>query len=476
MDFPVWVLKHKQKGVEIRKLGSSYYLYQIKSVWDKEKKRARKITVKFLGTITEAGLIKPKHERVIESLGNISVKEFGSSYFILKESQDILQNLKLVFPECWSELFSFAVCRFFHTSPLKNVQHHHYASHLSDVLQDASVSPKTLSSILHEVGGRRDRIRDFLSKYMVGGASLVVDLTNVFSLSEGVISATLGHNSHGEYVPQIKLFLVFSADTMQPVFYRLLVGSIPDVSSLLLTMEEGGISNVILVGDKSFHSAENVTQLDGRQIKYVFPLKRNSHLIDYSPFNQAGKKGFGGHFLFENRVIWHYERTVEGRRVVTFLDEKLKVEEERDFLIRVDEKKLELENFHANEHKFGTISIITKTGLHPQKLFEMLKSRVEIESLFDTFKNTLNADRSYMRDDTAMEGWMFVNFIALLLYYKVYALLMKNNLLNKYSPKDIILHLSRIFKIKIGDHWRLSEIPKKSRVLSEKLGIEMHIT
>ncbi|MFZ2412373.1 MAG: transposase, partial [Candidatus Methanoperedens sp.] len=50
------------------------------------------------------------------------------------------------------------------------------------------------------------------------------------------------------------------------------------------------------------------------------------------------------------------------------------------------------------------------------RIFELLKSRVEIEVTFDTFKNVLNADRSYMRDDSAMEGWMFVNFIALLLY------------------------------------------------------------
>ncbi|NJD77240.1 MAG: hypothetical protein FIB08_09130 [Candidatus Methanoperedens sp.] len=46
---------------------------------------------------------------------------------------------------------------------------------------------------------------------------------------------------------------------------------------------------------------------------------------------------------------------------------------------------------------------------------------------FFTFKNVLNADRSYMRDDSAMEGWMFVNFIALLLYYKVYGLLLLKN-------------------------------------------------
>jgi hypothetical protein len=106
----------------------------------------------------------------------------------------------------------------------------------------------------------------------------------------------------------------------------------------------------------------------------------------------------------------------------------------------------------------------------------LLKSRVGIESLFDTFKNTLHADRTYMRDDAHLEGWMFVNFISLLLYYRIYEVLLNKDLLKSFSPKDVILHLSRIYKVRIGEKWMLSEIPKKSRVLMKKLGIELHIT
>ncbi len=117
---------------------------------------------------------------------------------------------------------------------------------------------------------------------------------------------------------------------MQPMYYRLLAGSIRDVSSLVLTLGEAGVTNIILVGDKGFYSSDNTDECDDSKIRYVFPLKRNSQLIDYSPLKQAGKKEFDGHFLFENRVIWHYEHTIDGKRIVTFLDEKLKVEEERD--------------------------------------------------------------------------------------------------------------------------------------------------
>ena len=90
-----------------------------------------------------------------------------------------------------------------------------------------------------------------------------------------------------------------------------------------------------------------------------------------------------------------------------------------------------MEEFHNKESRFGTISIITGSDIPPQRIFELLKSRVEIEITFDTFKKVLNADRSYMRIDSAMEERIFVNFIALLLYYKVYGLLISRDALAK---------------------------------------------
>ncbi len=476
MGHPDWVLKHKTKGTEIRNFGKYYYLYKIRSEYDKEKKRAKKITEKFLGKITEDGLIKPKHERIIESHKNITVKEFGASRFIKNESQDIIENLKDTYPDKWKEIFTIAVFRFFYSSPIKNIQDHYQTSYLSDIITDAKVSPKSLGNMLHMIGQQRQLIKKFLSKYIEHKENIAVDLTHIFSLSENVISATLGRNSQQEYSPQINLFLLFSIDRMRPIFYRLVPGSIRDVSSLLLSMEESSVKDIILVGDKGFYSADNVIKLDLKKIRYVLPLRRNSQLIDYSSIKQVGKKQFDGHFIFENRIIWHYERQIDEMRIVTFLDDSLKVEEERDFLVRAKGDNLKVEEFHENEMEFGTISIITKTNLPAQKIYELLKCRVEIEVTFDTFKNVLNADRSYMRDDFSMEGWMFVNFIALLLYYKIYGLLVSKDALSKYSPRDVILHLSRIFHVKIGTNWIISEIPKKTRLLIEKTEIDLNIT
>ena len=64
---------------------------------------------------------------------------------------------------------------------------------------------------------------------------------------------------------------------------------------------------------------------------------------------------------------------------------------------------------------------------------------------------------------------MFANFIALVMHYRIYNMLKKMDLPSRYSPEDVIMHLERIYMLRIGDQWKLSEIPKKSRIIIEKL-------
>ncbi len=183
-------------------------------------------------------------------------------------------------------------------------------------------------------------------------------------------------------------------------------------------------------------------------------------------------------------MIWYSERSHDGRkkgpagerRLILFLDERLKAEEKKDFLTRVQAGKKTMKEYFQYQHKFGTITVTTNSNFEPKKVFELLKSRADIEQLFDTFRNLLHADRSYMRDDEHLEGWMFVNFVAMLLYYRIYGVLIRKGLLKRYSPNDVVVHLSRVHKIKIGGRWVLAEVPKTSRTLLQEIGIEPHIT
>ena len=480
MAHPDWVLEHRRKGTEVRKIGNNFYLYKVTSIWDKEKKRAKKITEKFLGTITRDGLIEPKHERALKSLDNISVKEFGATNFLLDANEDIKEKLKEIYPDRWKELFVFAVFRLLYNTPIKNLQSYYATSFLSKTLPDAHLSSKVVGDLLGGVGKERERTKTFLKQFVSGNDFLLVDLTHVFSLSENVISSVPGYNSKREFLPQIHMIFLFSLDHHMPSYFRMVAGSIRDVSSLALTVKEAGVSNTAMIGDKGFYSEDNVLALEKEGLHYILPLKRNSSLIDYTKIQEGDRRAFDGHFLFEKRAIWYYsyelnEGNLKGKKITVFLDERLKTEEEKDYLSRIeDDDARTLETFFKVQYRMGTISVVTDLDKSGERIYNLLKSRAEIETMFDAFKNVLNADRSYMRDDYHMEGWMFINFVALVFYYRLYRLLADNSLLKKFSPGDVLIHLSRVYRLKIQDKWVTSEIPKKSRDIMEKL--ELPIT
>lgn len=477
MVYPDWVLKQKKKGTEIRKIGHNFYLYKVTSVWDKDKGRAKKITEKFLGTITHDGLVEPRHERVRASQNNIAVKEYGATNFLLQANDDIKERFEELYPDTWKELFIFAIFRLLYTTPLKSLQAYYASSFLSETLPGAHLSPKVLGNLLGDVGKERERTKAFLRQFVSGNDFLLIDLTHVFSLSENIISSVPGYNSERDFLPQIHLIFLFSLDHHLPSYFRMVAGSIRDVSSLALTIKEAGVQHAALIGDKGFYSEDNVLALEKEGLHYLLPLKRNSSLIDYSKIQTGDRRAFDGYFLFEKRAIWYYsyrlrEGELTGRQITVFMDERLKAEEEKDYLSRADKvDTTTLETFFTVQHRMGTISVITDLDESGERIYNLLKSRAEIETMFDTFKNVLHADRAYMRDDYQLEGWMFINFVALVFYYRLYRLLADNSLLKKYSPGDVLLHLSRVYRLKIQDRWLTAEIPKQTRDILEKLCI-----
>ena len=66
---------------------------------------------------------------------------------------------------------------------------------------------------------------------------------------------------------------------------------------------------------------------------------------------------------------------------------------------------------------------------------------------------------------------MFMNFIVLVLHYRMYSILKEKDMLKRYSPEDVIEHLESASMLKVGEEWKISEIHKKSRDIIDKLGI-----
>lgn len=148
---------------------------------------------------------------------------------------------------------------------------------------------------------QRELMKEFMRSFIVDTEYAIIDLTNVFSYSKGMINAMLGHNTENIWIPQINLILIYSLDKLQPVYFRQVPGSIRDVSSIIRTVNEIHAEKLVLIGD-TLHSDENVRELREYEIDYVFALKRNSEYIDYALIID-NKRKFEGNFVFQKRFI-----------------------------------------------------------------------------------------------------------------------------------------------------------------------------
>jgi Transposase DDE domain len=313
-NLPFWVLKYKEKGKEIRLIKGNYYLYQVKCVWNKERKRPQKITEAFLGRITETGLVKGERQmkgKNKQTIENIAVKEYGIASFLLEDNKDVLLLLKEHFTN-YETLFSAAFCRFVHHSPFKNMEHYYQVSFLSELLPNAQMNDKSLSHLLLQIGSNRPKISAFLKQFMQqtldDDTFLLIDATQVLSLSQTLEQAQVGYNSKGNHDPQVSILYLYASNVQLPAFYRVVPGNIKEVAAMSLTIQESQVENSIMVADKGFFSNANMQLLSAKKIKYIIPLRRSSTLIDYSPCEAEGRKGFTSYLRFNDRIIWYQEK------------------------------------------------------------------------------------------------------------------------------------------------------------------------
>lgn len=509
-ELPDWVLCHKSKGREIKKIQDKYYLYEVSSYYDKTKKRTIKKSGSLLGRITESGLHLKGSGRCANVIRKVSVKEFGASSYLLSLLSDEQQLLQKHLPLHWQSLLICAIFRLLHQSAFKQMSWHYENSYLSDLYPNLPLSSKQISGWLKEVGMDRTALVSVMRGLQAGEELIIVDNTHIKTNSRHNLSAQVGYNSQRQFDTQINLLYLFSQDKQMPVFYRCVQGSIREVRALQITVQESGLKGAVLVADKGFYSANNVSVLDQEKWQYILPLPRRNSLIDYNVTQASNKKGFDGFFMYEKRPIWYKINYIENepyKRSILFLDESLKVQETSDYLTRISQAKegYDLAQYHEKQVRFGTITVLTNTTqqqqqippralaktkkrknkpdnaqqplvvtecMLPQTVFEYLKSRNDIEQLNDTYKNVLEADKTYMQNEQTMEAWHFINFLAIRAYYRIFATLADKKLTTKFSPADVLLLLQSKKKVKINEEWVEAEVPKKTQDVISKIFIQ----
>jgi hypothetical protein len=484
MPLPLRVLPFKEPRTEIKLINGAYYKYQISYLYDPVKKRPVKKTGPVLGKITENGFVpSPKHQ-LRSTLRNprADIKTYGVYALFALLLSDEIPSLKRTFGTPPADiLLSFAMTGRAYQSPIKRAPFyhaHHFSSEVWGV--DTTLTDKILSGALNTAGENRELVVKWLKGLLPPSAAresfILLDSTHVMSASEHLEINAKGYNGSFDFGKQLRLMYLFSARMKLPVYYRLLGGNIVDVAATALCVKEMGVSEVVYIADKGFYSRENVAGMEEGNLWYIMPVRRNNPSITYGPPGDGAFKLKNRRFIRQGRVIRYYQYEVSGHSFITYLDDRLRVEEEQDYLNRIitHPDGYTEAGYEERLRHFGTLTLTYHmNGLHTaEEVYTAYKQRNEIEMMFDSYKSFMKGDVTYMRNRYVLEGRLFTNFIAMMAYYKLYTRLRETKLLGKYSPKDIIEMSKTVYQMGIGGTWHLAEVTAKLRKLLAKAGLD----
>jgi transposase len=463
-----WVLdilkgeKEKRKlPLEVKKLNNNYYLYHSTTRWDKKEQKVKKVS-DYIGRITPKGVTEKK-----KSNDARSIFEYGNSELLHLLALDIIEPLKKSFYDRWKEIIACSIVKTVQPLPLRLIKSRWEKLHISQQI-DASLSPNTLSEVLRDIGKNYASQKEFFDELMVDSKTLIFDLSSIF-YSENLHYAEKGYNADHLYLKQINFMLFFSMDKQLPVLLKPLPGSVRDIKALRTVIDEVNAKDSTVVIDRGFASQvipDLLTELD---FNFILPLRRNFTEIDYD-------WRLDYTFSYRKRGIKWGRKRIGANFLYMFEDVKLRAEEETTFIHLMNEKKRNIEEYKEESKKFGKIAILSNRDEDGEKIYLMWKDRENIEVAFDALKNELENDKTYLDDDDAVRGYFFISFLSLYLYYKILNLLRKAKLVDKVSVNEVLLELSKVYEIHLGEKRKLSEIPDKVMKLAESLELNIFTT
>ena len=487
MAIPDWARKLKGDRQAIQEVGNRYYLYDVRYGYDDRKKRSRIISKTYVGRLDEErGIIRKEKKTIAAEEPNIgSPLEYGASDLLEGLCKDIREKLSAVFGEEDANLImAIGKIGVIEKQPEKRIRNAYESSYESVRHPSLPLSAASISRLTERIGKRRDLQLMFMRKYIGSSTHLIFDGTRLVCYSKDIDLARVGYNHSGIWDPQVNLMYCFSLrPEKMPVYFMPFAGNKPDISNLLTCIRELGMKDAFLICDKGFRSAENLAELKENGMTFLTPLRRDSKEIDYA--FMEGREGsavpFGKNvFIYHGRPIYYhvcqkYEfrktevkkrgrkpkgyvpayETVQKDLVVLYLDLALKAEEDADYALRMAESDEEFtEERIAMDMKYsGTIALSVNRDMKPEELFGIYKERELIEDGNKAYKHVLGNFASNKQKTDSYNGWLFLNHISLMLYYRVLGKIKEKGLTAKYSVDDVIDVAKRITMQQIDGRW-----------------------
>lgn len=450
--------------VYVKNPNGTTYAYKNVSYWDKEDKKTKhrrkcvgKIDPNTKEIIPTGRKVDTKPEDALQKIEHCKVLTIGPALLLDKATAQtrLAKALRTVFPEDHQRILT---CAYYLASEGKALCHAEQWSARNKHPYGEKLADQRISELLNRLDTSRQQ--DFFSKWADlnhDDGYFALDITSVSSYSGMIDFVRRGYNRDGDNLAQVNLLMVTSEKTHLPIYYRILSGSIKDVSTLKESIGNLQLLNtkpVRLVMDKGFYSGPNVDALYDRHYRFSIGVPFTASLATNAV--KENREGMDSHhnlicvdgediYAVTDLVKWKGHRCYRH----TYFD-SLKAElENRGFTHRLKEcydalcagsektadaefiskyflvttypkrqRRIEYNEDIIRMHKennIGWFVLISNDIKDAAEALRAYRQKDAVEKNFDDLKNDLDMKRLRIHTNATMEGRIFIQFVSLIL-------------------------------------------------------------
>jgi hypothetical protein len=516
----------KKKLVQHRKPNGTIYVYEVvENYWDKEKQQARNRQVclgkldadtdEFIPSKRFGKHAKPAMDEAITAHTTVS----GPVLILEKINTDIQLSryLKKAAPEDYAEILSLAyylVCTGDCLSHAATWCNNH------EVPARKSLESQRISELLARIDD--DVIQTFFKAWGKAKSkkeTLCYDITSVSSYSELNEYVRYGYNRDREPLPQINLALLYAKESVLPLAYRYLPGSITDVTTLenlLDQLQKLDYPKVQFIMDRGFYSKKNIEQLLSK--KYHFTLGVPTHIkwvreeIDKHREEIDSPLGFrqvGDSVVYVHSQLYHWPGSRRRLYLHLYFDPNKQADDRVKFDLYIAQLMDELKNEkHVEDHEphytqFFHCKKTPKRGLQVEMDWEaitaarneyvgyqaILSTRIKdtlqalqiyrekdvVEKCFSDLKNQLDMKRLRVHRYPMMKGRLFIQFIAMIILSQIRNVLREQKELASYTARCLLKEMESLTTIHYSGTYKdkHSEVTKRQREILAAFNLQL---
>ena len=458
----------------------------------------------------------------VEDIRKSSVRSFGTFYLYRKisERNGLIQALKESLPDCWMEYFTLACYMVSTGDPLM---------YCEDWLRDTesypagSLSSQRISELLAALPpeGREAFYRSWYAAHD-DKEYLALDITSESFYSELIEDVEWGYNQDHEQLPQINLCMMMGETSRLPIHQTVYSGSHKDVRTLITSLfrfeAATGKHSVTIVMDKGFYSARNISFLLGdtqrpaqkflismpftsafakKQIESErkdidcventivvngYPLRAvtkvrawdKEHKV-YTHIYYSAKKASGIRedlyakvSLLRQKAVAHPEKSIDDEECRKYLNIRKSEKRASGYTVSIRNDVLEKALYTA-----GWVVLISNDITDALQAMCIYRDKDVVEKSFLRLKNSIDLGRLRVHSDNAMQGKLFVGFLASILMAEINKTMVENDLYKNYTMREALNVIAKLRVQDINDKRILYPITKEQRLIYEAFGLAL---